>query len=49
VRGPGSGGALLSVEETGRPFETIEDILNRESGLKGICGMNDMREIQRRR
>jgi acetate kinase len=34
--------------KTGRPFETIEDILNRESGLKGICGMNDMREIQRR-
>jgi acetate kinase len=32
--------------KTGRPFETIEDILNRESGLKGICGMNDMREIQ---
>ena len=34
--------------KTGRPFEEIEDILNKESGLKGICGMNDMREIQRR-
>ena len=34
--------------KTGRPFEAIEDLLNRESGLKGICGMNDMREIQRR-
>ena len=33
--------------KTGRPFEAIEDTLNRESGLKGICGMNDMREIQR--
>lgn len=33
---------------TGRPFEAIEDILNRESGLKGLCGINDMREIQRR-
>jgi acetate kinase len=34
--------------KTGRPFGEIENILNRESGLKGICGMNDMREIQRR-
>lgn len=33
--------------KTGKPFDAIEDILNRESGLKGICGMNDMREIQR--
>jgi len=32
--------------KTGKPFEAIEDILNKESGLKGICGMNDMREIQ---
>jgi acetate kinase len=34
--------------KTGKPFEAIEDILNKESGLKGICGMSDMREIQRR-
>ncbi len=34
--------------KTGRPFEEIEVILNRESGLKGICGVNDMREIQNR-
>jgi acetate kinase len=33
--------------KTGKAFEAIEDILNKESGLKGICGMNDMREIQR--
>jgi acetate kinase len=33
---------------TGSPIEAIEDILNKESGLKGICGANDMREIQRR-
>lgn len=33
---------------TGRPFEEIEGILNKESGLKGICGVNDMREIQNR-
>jgi acetate kinase len=34
--------------KTGRPFVEIEDVLNRESGLKGICGVNDMREIQSR-
>jgi acetate kinase len=34
--------------KTGRPFEEIEDILNKQSGLKGICGVNDMREIQNR-
>jgi acetate kinase len=35
------------LRKTGRPFGEIENILNRESGLKGICSMNDMREIQR--
>lgn len=35
-------------KKTGKPFEDIETMLNRESGLKGICGVNDMREIQRR-
>jgi len=34
--------------KTGKPFAEIEEILNKESGLKGICGMNDMREIQDR-
>jgi len=34
--------------KTGMPFGDIEGILNKESGLKGICGMNDMREIQER-
>ncbi len=34
--------------KTGRSFEEIEGILNRESGLTGICGTNDMREIQSR-
>lgn len=34
--------------KTGRPFGDIESILNRESGLKGICGVNDMREVQQR-
>jgi acetate kinase len=26
-------------------FADIDDLLNRQSGLKGICGYNDMREI----
>jgi acetate kinase len=27
--------------------ETLEDLLNRKSGLLGVCGVNDMREIHR--
>jgi acetate kinase len=34
--------------KTGKAFDEIEGVLNRESGLKGICGVNDMREIQSR-
>jgi acetate kinase len=30
-----------------KPFEEIESILNKQSGLKGICGVNDMREVER--
>ncbi|NLI80322.1 MAG: acetate kinase [Deltaproteobacteria bacterium] len=33
--------------KTGMTFEAMEEILNKESGHKGICGLNDMREIQR--
>ena len=33
---------------TGRSPEQVETLLNTESGLKGICGVNDMRTIQRR-
>ncbi|GAB4484487.1 MAG: acetate kinase [Thermodesulfovibrionales bacterium] len=35
-------------KKTGKPVAEIEGILNKESGLRGICGMNDMREIQDR-
>ncbi len=28
--------------------EKVESLLNKDSGLKGICGVNDMREIQQR-
>ena len=30
---------------TGMKPEDVENLLNRESGLKGICGVSDMREI----
>ena len=33
--------------ETGRSIAAIDDLLNKESGLRGICGVNDMREISR--
>ena len=33
--------------ETGRSIEAIDNLLNKESGLKGLCGANDMREIMR--
>jgi len=32
---------------TGLGCEQLESVLNRESGLKGICGTNDMREVHR--
>ncbi|MBV1848946.1 acetate/propionate family kinase [Catellatospora tritici] len=33
----------------GMGFDAIEDLLNQRSGLKGLCGDNDMREVLRRR
>ena len=33
--------------ETGRSIEAIDQLLNKDSGLKGLCGVNDMREITR--
>lgn len=33
--------------EAGLDNEAMENLLNKESGLKGICGSNDMREVQR--
>jgi len=32
---------------TGMPEEDLEALLNKGSGLKGICGVNDMREVIR--
>jgi len=36
------------MRQTGTKPEDVESLLNRESGLKGICGVNDMREILER-
>jgi len=33
------------MKEKGLNMAEIDDILNKQSGLKGICGMNDMRDI----
>jgi len=35
------------LRETGASREQLEDALNKDSGLRGICGENDMREVQR--
>jgi acetate kinase len=32
--------------QAGMSYADIDDLLNRHSGLKGICGFNDMREVQ---
>ncbi len=31
--------------ETGADIDTLDDLLNKQSGLKGLCGQNDMRTI----
>jgi acetate kinase len=36
---------FFMMRETGMSADEIEKSLNSESGLKGICGLNDMREI----
>jgi len=32
-------------KQTGKSFDDIDKMLNKQSGLKGICGANDVREI----
>jgi acetate kinase len=34
--------------KTGLARDEVETLLNKDSGLKGICGVNDMREIEKR-
>ena len=36
------------MRQTGMSADEIEKLLNSQSGLKGICGMNDMRQIQQK-
>jgi acetate kinase len=36
------------MRQTGMSADQIEKLLNSQSGLKGICGMNDMRQIQQK-
>jgi acetate kinase len=36
------------LRETGQSPEELESLLNKQSGLKGICGVNDMREVQQK-
>ena len=38
---------LFLKQNKGMGLEAIDDLLNKESGLKGLCGMNDMRDIHR--
>lgn len=33
------------LEQTGMTIKELDIVLNKKSGLKGICGMNDMRDI----
>lgn len=36
------------MEKEGKSWQEISDILNKESGLKGIAGSNDMRDLEER-
>jgi acetate kinase len=42
-------GVLLYLQERGMNARQLADGLYRESGLRALCGTNDMREIERRR
>ena len=41
-------GAILYLLKKGFDFESLDYLLNKNSGLKGLCGVNDMREIEKR-
>ncbi|MEZ5185582.1 MAG: acetate kinase [Candidatus Nanopelagicales bacterium] len=38
-------GALIHLLRTGMSVDQLDTLLNRESGLKGMCGHNDLRQI----
>lgn len=35
------------IDEAGMVYDEIDDILNKESGLKGVCGFNDNRDVEK--
>ena len=39
---------LHLLREGGMDVDEVDVLLNRESGLKGLCGANDLREVERR-
>jgi acetate kinase len=40
---------VFLADHLGMSLREIDDLLNRKSGMKGLCGMNDMREILAKR
>lgn len=41
-------GALVHLLRMGMSVDELDTLLNRSSGLKGLCGENDLREVHRR-
>ncbi len=39
------GAVAYFCSKSGKPISDVVQILNRDSGLKGLCGSNDMREV----
>jgi acetate kinase len=41
-------GAMIHLLRMGMSVDDLDTLLNRSSGLKGLCGDNDLREVHRR-
>ncbi len=41
-------GVVLHLIEAGLSADSVDDVLNQQSGLKGLCGYSDMREVMAR-
>lgn len=39
---------LFQLGKAGKSIEELDALLNKQSGMKGLCGDNDLREVQRR-
>ena len=35
------------IDETGMTYDKVDNALNKESGLKGVCGFNDNRDVEK--